>query len=158
MPLLVNKDIIINFEAGVKYKWDIMIPSAPYPYNTWFPAISFEEGLLTIETHPFDFYLQGYQTLKGTQPVSISMEIYDDDKSTLLKYFQDWVAYMIPEGQFVRCLKDIVRNLFVIKYDRQNNEISRREYLVFPTGEINDSGSSDSEPKTLSINFYCAGS
>lgn len=157
MPGLTSIEQIRSVEWATEYLWDIYIPSAPAPFNEWFPAIDFDEGLLTIESYSWDGYLQGYSVPQNTQPVDVTLTFADADDGRLLKWFSSWVDDIFPGYIAVNNLSSIVREIYIKKLNRQRELIWLRDYQVYPEGGINEHGSSESSLKTYSVTLKCVG-
>jgi hypothetical protein len=139
--------------------WDIRFPDAPQPFNEWFPAISFEEGYLTIQSYQFDAYLQNYSVPMGTEPVSIQLEFYDDAAGSLMNWLAEWVGTtMLNGGEAISPLEDCIKDVFITQLTLDKSDIVwSKLYHVYPEGGISERGSSDSNAKTLSATFMCVG-
>ena len=173
-----------EIEFDRKYLWLIDFEDAnlPEPFDSLFPASSFDGVFSSIESDTFRF---GQNELalptRAGQHTTINVTFYDDINRTLYKWITDWINVdLLNRGNFVSGLKDshqvvgedgqpstdsfgkkrAVKPLRLMKVsllDGYRKSTDTKGYYVYPTGEIQFGGSHDSAPQEYTVTFVVAG-
>jgi len=162
---------------GRTYLWDLKVPSAPPPFDSWFPAI---EATPVIGKPSAYFSIDGgqsqYRILEYTMPETFRVVVVDDTFGTLEKWLRNWTEEnfnMFPRqignefsaldasrsysgGSGVGLLGEIVRPLHFMKLNSQRQPIEHHWMLCFPHGEQTTINNSETGPKIIDIMFEVA--
>ena len=150
---------IINF--GVSYLWNVrFLPAPPFPFEKWFPAIDIDEPQFIIRAFDIDGPLSSYSVPHRSEELVIKMTFLDNVDRVLVDWFTKWKNQIIKKfggGWCVEYLNKVVRMMQVQKLDQKRNQISLKSYWVYPEGELDDRGDSESMVKRYDLNFRVCG-
>src|SRR5690606_27617885 len=81
-----------TIEWGKNYLWAVRFiePKPPSPFNDFFPASSIELPQAVLDTFGFNLDQSTYKIPKNTSAKDISITFYDDDKSVLSRWIEEW--------------------------------------------------------------------
>ncbi len=147
-----NIELLRKVEWGATYLWDIYFPDIKTePFNGWFPAINVSEPLIDPVTESIEFSTMRVSFPKTTGSLEMSITFYDDVNRTLEKWILDWYDLIYNDYQHVTPLWDCVKDVHVLRLNRQKEPVAETVYSVFPNGRIDiESGSS---PTARQINL-----
>lgn len=150
---------MLAVEWGKSTSWDCKFPDAPAPFNNWFPATMFERRAVSLTTEPIAGPVIATEVPSGEESRNISLSFIDDHKSTLFNWFVDWYADMTNGGVSIATVTEACRTFYLAKLDNTLTLTKLEVLLVFPTGELRESGTSNptSEHKSFVVNFVVAG-
>lgn len=159
MAYLTSRDQISNINWGRSYLWDIRFPSAPAPFNSWFPATDYVDNPLHSNSAVHQFYLKTYKTPQDSATPDIQITFADDVNGSLYKWLSDWYKFIYDDraGGGVACLADSVRPLYVQRLNLNRSPIETKMLYVYPDGSVPDSWSSQSDGKVYTTSFVVAG-
>lgn len=159
MPV-VTKDAVRSVNWGKSYKWEVEIDPKPNsPFDKFFPAISVTENLLALDTFSIDGSISNFEVPKGTSLFTIDIQFLDDINHTLADYFSEWVNQrMLNGGTAISALRSCIRQMTVRKLLNDNSLAKTTTYEVYPKGDLNFVGNSDSGVPEYSLQFIVAGS
>ena len=147
-----------NFQWGSELLWDVRMPDAPHPFDTWFPASSVEENLYTLELKGFEFYNNTFSVPERTSEFDLKITFFDDVPRTILTWIRNWVNNeILNEGKLITPIKHAAKELLLVKSDYQLNELSRAHYWVIPNGAGHYTGGSSPNAATSEIDFIIVG-
>lgn len=169
-------DVIRNIDWASKHLWAVrfMEPKPPDPFKNYFPAsdITVMDG--TLDSFNVE-QAQGFYKIpqKSAATKQISITFFDDYQNNLQRWFSDWMNIDIQnDGRFMSCLLDDhapvktrtvkfdegervwpIRKLEFFRLSRDLEPIvgTERIYTVYPEGELNIEGSSQSEANTFNM-------
>lgn len=158
-----------GIEWGRAYSWDLRIPDAPSPFDSWFPAFDVQETIYDITTRDFEVGNIQLSVPEITNLKKLQITFYDDDRSTIHQFMEDWVfgvpekggkvkGGMFPNREYVRPLSECVKDIIIRRFD-STGLLTRRTatYSVFPSGGFTFNGKSESEAVTNTIEFTVVG-
>lgn len=158
MVFLKDIEQIRAIEWGASYQWDIMIPSAPSPFDAWFPAADVDEDLANLETYAFDSSQHTFKIPRSGTQTNLRITFYDDVKHTLLYWFENWINNTIlNHGKYVTPLLESVKLVQLTKLNSRREVMRTSSYFVFPEGPVQFSGKTQSDVNQYSVSFVIAG-
>jgi hypothetical protein len=129
----------------------------PFPFNNWFPASSVEEPIFQIETLPIKAHVLETEIPKASGGRQVTVECYDDAGHTIERSLQQWFEEMFPKYGSVSPLLDVLKILEVSRLSPKKEVIYTNRYYVFPKGNLNVGGNSQSAAKKLNFTLAVAG-
>lgn len=159
-PYLSEVDQLLAVEWGQSVDWDVKFPDAPAPFNDWFPAITYERRLSSLETARIDGPVLSAEIPSHGEPRTITMSLIDDHRDTLLTWFAKWQSEeILGKGLYVQTLNQSVRPMYIVRTRKANVENFLDLLYVYPTGEISERGTSLNENgmKSFPITLAVAG-
>jgi hypothetical protein len=146
-------------EWGRQDKWDVRFRAGQGPeiFTDWLPATNLTKPVYNISSYDWS---SGHRTLtipKAIDYPDISMTLLDDDKRTIRNFLQAWANYMFPASGGIRYLSDIVKILDVSELNVQNEVVSTESYIVFPSGSVASSLTSEAGILNYSVSFKIVG-
>jgi hypothetical protein len=159
-------DQLRTIEWGKEYLWDIQFPSAPSPFNNWFPASNVEFPTATLKSKTFTGALSEYSIPIGTGEHKITITFLDDINHTLLDWLTAWINTTVVniEGHaYVKTLDEAKNKVFIARLGNDRNALSVggvayiEGFWVYPEGSPVFKGGSDSKPFTYSQDFVIIG-
>ena len=169
-------------EWGRKYLWAIKFLERPVsigsippePFNDYFPASDIDLEIANVDSHPMSFGQKDYKIPIRSGTKQLSITFFDDTNSTLLKWMRDWIEKdILNDGNFVSCLYDSheitdsfgkrrsvapYRTVEIVQLTPFMEETGiRYELEIYPEGNINFNGASQSEATTYTMNFVIVG-
>jgi len=153
-------------EWGKEWLWDIQFPSAPDPFNRWFPAIDVEFPTATLKSKTFNGALSEYSIPYGTGEHKLSITFYDDINHTLLDWLTAWINTTVVDVEghaYVKTLDEAKDSVFIARLDNRRNALSvggtayEEGFWVYPEGSPIFKGGSNSKPTIYSHDFVIVG-
>jgi len=165
MPSFLNNITQLRSIAfGKQHFWDIRFPDADPPFSEWFPAADVTWGVANVVSYSTEFYLSSYDFPQSYQSNQVQITFFDDIYRTLEHWIEKWMTEdMFPGtneneyGLYVNFLEDIARELIIQKLDFEKEPIKTDSLWVFPEGQFDFRGTSDSSPIQHSVNFKIVG-
>lgn len=165
MAFLNNVDQLRKFEFARKYLWDIRFPTAPEPFNEFFPAVDIDETKANLELRQFRRFLTEFRVPKKSGIRQLRITFQDDSNNTLVDWLTDWINRLIlnrtQDGNmgYVATVDKAVKQVQISKLDSQRQDLTGqvKTYWIIPEGEIVDNRSSSSDAQTYSVNFIILG-
>lgn len=165
----------INYNA--QYLWTVNFIGdngfgPPKPFDDFFPAsdISFPSAI--SNNHVFEMAQSSFSVPKNSSMRSIDMTFYDDELMSLRKWMTDWIELDIyNNGEYVSGINDshkiIVKDSFnnstrsvaptrhirIAFLDRFKSEALVYNYRIIPNGEVNITGSQNSDATVFNMKF-----
>ena len=137
---------IRSVEWGSKHLWDVQFPTAPSPFNAWFPATSVRENVYSLERESWSLYMSSYSAVKSTGEFDLSITFVDDVKHTVLNWISHWVnTEILNGGQYVATLAESAKDVIVVRSDAEGNTVRSTTYQVIPDGSGYFEGDSSAE-------------
>lgn len=144
-------------EWAKSWNWDMCIPSAPAPFNNWFPASESDVGKASVTSYEWSAGNQTLKTPLSTSPKEMRVTFSDDDKGTLEDWLDDWVNKKIFEDGRVQTLSEATKIAFIARLNNKRQAVSIEEYLIYPEGGINTVRDSQSNVLVHVVTFTIAG-
>lgn len=161
MPLLdINQ--VRSIEWSRSYMWDIAIPSAPSPFNDWFPASNVTEPLASVESYNFEVHVNSFSVPKSVGRRALSITFNDADDRRLETWIKTWMTSTIFPTGGVAGLKDtgVIKDISITKFRHLNKSrviLSHVTYICYPEGELMFQGGSTAEATVFTVNFVVVG-
>jgi hypothetical protein len=100
-----------NIEYGKNFLWEISFKNNPFappkPFNDFFPAIDVNLDVAVLQNFQYEQYMSTYEVPHKTGLRNMSITFNDDEASTLLRYFSDWMNIdILNHGHFISALQD----------------------------------------------------
>ena len=151
-----------NIEWGKSFLWDVRIPEAPSPFNSFFPAVDIEEGLANLESFSFEAYNNSYKIPKNRTVKDIKLTFTDDQQNTGLSFFTQWMSNEIfaenDGNSTVATLQDAAKQIIIQKLPPSRGDaILQSSYLVYPEGPLSYKGNSESGGLIHQVNLIIVG-
>lgn len=160
-----RSDKYLTFERfnGIEYDsthlWFCTLQGAPAPFDKWFPAQTCTEPSKGVSMSTMSFGIEEVNTLNAYNVPNLRVEVIDNDKGVLEKYFKDWQKKISADNYYgFKYLEDTLKVFTIEKYTWQKDKVYTMEYYVLPQGEITHEHSNDPSLKILNINFATFGS
>ena len=150
----------------------------PKGYHSWFPCIDLVDSLQVVENKSIQTAFSTYDIPMGSTPKSLKISFIDDQQHTILRWFEDWMNYVLrkdvslsgsrdldetqiksdtnAEGGILP-LKNAARQVKYYQLNSKYTEVIERTYLVSPTGDITFNGNSSSDMLQYSIDLNIVG-
>ncbi len=150
-------------EWSASWTWDIQFPDAPEPFKKWFPATEIEEPKAILNTEEFTSPLMGFAIPKNSSVKELSITWTDDSRLTVEHWLSNWIKYEIFGYHrkygvyYVASLQRIVKQVNIMKLNKQKEMVALDSYLVFPKDAIAYTGSSDVGLQSHSTSFVICG-
>lgn len=158
MVFLSDIDQVRAVQFGAKYLWDIKIPSAPAPFDKWFPAVDVEEPLAYLDSYTFDSQQSTHKVPLRSQAMDLRITFHDDENHSLLHWLEDWINTLsLNNGQWTSTVFETARLVQMLKLNSRREIVKETSYWVYPEGQIQFEGSSSSEPTMYSVVFPIVG-
>lgn len=156
------QDYFDSIEYDSTHLWFCKMDDAPAPFNKWFPAQNCSEPLKGATTSSTSFGIEEVQTLNSYSASTMRVDFIDDANATLERWFSKWQRAIgstddgLPYTGF-RYLEEIVKKLYIVKYNWQKQKIYTKLFLVLPSGDISNEHSNEPTLKALTVNFAIFG-
>ena len=154
-------------EWARSFNWAVRFPDyrTPGDFKDWFPATDVSYNFFWIDKQEFPAGNGTMDFPKSTSISSLNLSLVDGSRrrgpSTTVLQLHDWIKAwgddMVDLSTGVLTLSEACRPIEIIHYNSLSNLIGRIIYAVYPHGEINFTGGSDSEISKLEITFSIAG-
>ncbi len=155
MAFLKNINDLRKIEWGRKHLWDVKFKDAPAPFNEWFPAISIEEGLSSLESHDVQSAMTSHKVPKASRFKDIKITFYDDQAGTLREWIKKWVnTDILNGGKYLSTLESSCKPVTILKLDHKRTPISTSTYFVYPETDLMFEGDSSSDAVMYAVNFH----
>ena len=158
MAYLNNIDQVRKVQWKKSNSWDIKLEGCPSPFDSWFPAIDVQYTVAVLQSDSVTSL--GFRVPKSTGPKNIRITFVDDEKSTLLNFFQKWMETVSPtNNSYTLSIHDAecTKMVHLSKLDSMRNEIKVDSYRVYPDGELEFHGDSDANLATYSLTLVVVG-
>lgn len=140
------------------WQWDSQFPTAPSPFNGWFPATEAQRDISMVDTHSFVGFGDTHDIPFASRARSFNVVFTDDDQGTLQQWFDDWIElYMFGRGQGTERLANIVRPCKLVKLDTTGSIKRYWSMQVYPVGDYTYGVSSESKFQSFMLSFRIAG-
>lgn len=164
----VNKNQLMELpngnDWGALHLWDVQFPTAPAPFDEWFPATDIEENVFTLETEALEFYMSTFELPKSTTLFDLKITYIDDIHRTLLFWVANWINSEILNGDKgglggyrISPIRECCKPVNIMRLNKQKEMIGQATYWVFPKGAGYFNGSSEPEPATNELEMVIAG-
>ncbi len=151
-------DSLRTVEWGATYLWDIRIPSVNVdPFIGWFPATNVREPLINPVLETIDYSTMKVQVPKTTSSLDMVISFYDDVNRTLEKWLLAWHNSIYNDYMHVTPLWDCVRDIYVLRLDRQRERIAETVYSCFPSSKIDIESDSGAKARQINLTLEVAG-
>ncbi|QIG71456.1 hypothetical protein EVB32_344 [Rhizobium phage RHph_TM39] len=157
MPFLKSIDQLREVQWGTTNLWDIRIPSAPSPFNAWFPAVDITENRIFSSSFTTPFFLKQYKFPQNSSTPELQMTFADSVKKSLSTWLQAWHDEIYDDSDGVMCIDDAAREIIVCKLDTKKNIIKSTTYFAYPDGNVQESLNSQADLKLYSVAFNVVG-
>jgi hypothetical protein len=155
MALLKHIEQLRAEEWSRTYLWDIQFPSFG---SRVFPAISVEEDIDNLQTHELQIFNTTLKVPLTTSNKMLKVTYIEFADHALTEWLTKWYReQMFGNGQYTSTVAEAVRQCFVYLLRPDRTILRERQYLVYPEGEIQFSGTSDSATVQASQSFVIAG-
>ena len=170
---------IANLEWSRGYLWYVELDDVPFPFQRGgvigLPVTDVTYDLVASNSTSINGFDQYSFPLNRQNTNKITMTILDDEKGTIFTFFERWFnniynskAGVLPvteacKGLSIYKLKStrarITRYTYSYDIDRQlklaetKRKTTSRDFLVYPTGTLQETNSYDSKVRSYSINF-----
>jgi len=89
-----------------------------------------------------------------TSNLQVTVSFIDDVNNTILNFFEKWInTEILNDGEYISTLETATKSLFIAKQTGDREIIDLVRYDVFPEGEINFVGNSESAGSVYSVNL-----
>jgi len=169
---VLTLDQVRKIEWSKSYLWDIKFPTAPAPFNDWFPATNVTNDMGSLKSENFDIFTTNFSIPTKTSERSLSITFVDDAKHTLLDWITFWMhsivsSFAITGNGFafesgVLTLEQAVKQVDITRLTtrrspiRVGNTSYTESYKVYPEGIIQFTGDSDGKVNTYTVKFIIA--
>lgn len=160
---LKNLETVRKVQWSGSWLWDIQFSDGPAGFgegaNSWFPAVTVRENIYVLETHQFNAgMVNGLELPKSTAPFSLSMTVVDDVWLSIESWLENWVnSTILNGGDAVSFIEDCVKQVNIAKITSYGHLVQLNSYYVYPKGNMDYEGTSDSSVITHDIEFVVAG-
>jgi len=158
MGRLVDIGKLSNINWGREYLWSVIILGIPAPFDRFFPAISVEESLSTLDSNTFTIGTSTFSIPQSSGELSLKIEYVDDENNTLDTFFTDWQRSCKTASGRIKTLDLCIKDVTIEKFSGTDNEISNATYKVYPRGDLNYNGTSESNVVGNSVELVVVGS
>lgn len=155
-------ELFNSIEYDSTHLWYCSLEGAPEPFDKWFPAQNVDEPTKGVSTSQLSFGLEEINTLNSYNSIKFRVDFIDNDKAVLESFFRKWQKEMSGSQGAVdylgfKYIEDIVKKLYITKYDYQKKSVYTRLYMVIPDGSIQIPHGNDPTLKTITVNFASFG-
>lgn len=152
---LKSIDEIRNIRWSRSYLWDLCFPTAPEPFNRWFPAFDVDDLVLSIGAWESPGFLGRIPIPKDAPDVKrVRISFVDDVFTTLESWLTKWVnVEILNNGAGVTPVEEAVKPMHLHRLDETKKVIRATSYLLFPYSEMPYNGRSTSIANEYSIEF-----
>lgn len=160
---LKNLETVRKVQWSGSWLWDIQFSEGPSGFgegpSSWFPAVTVRENIYALETHSFNGgMINNLELPKNTTPFSLSMTVVDDVWLSVEAWLEHWVNSTILNGNdAVSFIEDAVKQVNIAKITSYGSLVQLNSYYVYPKGNMDYEGTSDSSVITHEIEFVVAG-
>lgn len=168
---MLLQDQIRGIEWSRNTLWEVRFPSAPSPFNTWFPATDIEIEMGNLDTESFSFFMSSYSIPLRRKERTISLTFVDNAEHILLDWITAWFnSIVVPDRRLrgfkqsgVRTLSESIKQIDITRLTSRQRAINVGvsyidSYNVFPSGSIKFiGGSGESKVNSYSVDFIIAG-
>jgi hypothetical protein len=159
---MITIEKLRSVEWGRSYLWEVVFPTAPPPYNEWFPATSVTENLWSVEMRPIELPYTTTEIPGSSSAFGFTLGYQDDANHTLTSWFEQWVNEIMLPGDRPRLyVSEMVRPVMLLKYQPNHELLKTRnsysQYWVLPKGEQNFEGSNQSDGITMNVDMVIMG-
>ena len=161
---MITINDVRKIEFGKTYLWEVMFdennvnPKLPSYFRKWTPAITVEEELASVESYSAQIYNTTLKFPEGTGAFHVNVTFADDYLGSIRDWLTDWKnSTILNSGYCVATIGECSKILHVRKLDTRGRIIKNNAYLVFPEGDTNFNGDSESSVQTTSVTFVVVG-
>lgn len=155
-PYLQNLAAARAVSWGKSFNWDISMPSAPEPFNKWFPAVDIDYTLANLATHDFAVGSQSFDTPLALGARELRLTFHDDEDAVLEHWIDDWfnkTLVNMDNGGAVATLSEAVRPIYLAQLNNQREFKKLHLLWVYPKGGFNSVRDSQSQMLTHVCTF-----
>jgi len=153
-----------KIEFGKTYLWELMFdenniaPKLPSYFRKWTPAITVEEELASVESYTATVYNTTLKFPESTTAFHVNVTFADDYLGSIRDWITAWKNSTILQGGYcVATIGECTKILHVRKLDSRGGILSNNAYLVYPEGDTNYNGDSESSLVTTAVTFVVVG-
>lgn len=158
-PYLNSVAQLRTLDWGKSFNWDMKIPSAPSPFNTWFPATEYERSLFNINSHTISASTYDAKIPLSSASKEIRLTFLDDDNQTLENWISAWhdeILFSLDKGT-VATLEEATKEILLNDLNAMRVSNRLHQMFVYPDGNAVSTGNSNSEISMITVNFIiCA--
>jgi hypothetical protein len=156
MAFLKSIDEIRSVQWGTSNLWDMQIPSAPSPFNKWFPAVDVSENKIFSTSFTAPYFLKQYKFPQNSSMPELQITFADDEDKHLVNWLQAWHDEIYDDTDGVTCLEDAIRKISVLKLNGRRELLSTTDYYAYPEGNVTEALNSQADLKTYSLTLSVA--
>lgn len=157
MAYLRSLDDMTKVLWAKSYLWDCRFPSAPGPFNEWFPAYTADETIFDIQDKVVTIGAGTFSLPADFAERDLKLNLYDDNRCTLETFFTAWRDEMFPTKTSVAPLASIVKEIFIAKLNNQREVTKEIGYWVRPTGQFFFQGNAESSVRSYNVTLKICG-
>lgn len=144
----------VEWQRGYLWELKFLGQNVPEQFKKWFPAVSVEENLWSLESYDFSAGMSTYKLPKGTAVFDLKISFFDDENIVIQDWLQRWVNQdILLDGKGLQYLKKACRLVQIYKLNSRKQRIRYSAYAVYPEGAGYYSGSSDSDAPPSEVTF-----
>ena len=153
-----------NLEWGKSFNWDMLIPSAPAPFNRWFPAIESDRTIGNVLSQDVQVGSQGFKLPNGKSPTEIRLTFHDNEEAVLEQWLDEWIngtpgvdnTGLVDRNGAVATLSEAVRDFHFAQLNNRRQLVRSVIMWVYPDGTYNSVRDSQSNIITHVCTFTIA--
>lgn len=154
---LKTLDQMVSVNWAKSYLWDCYLPDAPSPFNEWFPAQTADQTLFDIMDKSVTVGAGSFSIPQGLNELDIKLNMLDDNKCSLEKFFTEWRNQMFPSRTSVATITEVVKKFYIAKLNNQRQVTHEAGFWVRPTGQFFFQGNSDSGVRIYNVTLKICG-
>src|ERR1019366_3729191 len=154
-PFLTNPSQIRGVTWAKGYLWACQIPSAPNPFNMWFPATDYTEEIYAPgQTRRIVVGHQVVEILGDMEESTVKVDFPDNDQCVLLDWLETWVNGVLyrKDGTVATLTEGTILMRFA-RLDYQRRIVQMRNVWVYPKNKVDVTYGSD--VTTPFVNLSC---
>lgn len=154
----ITLEKVDSVEYDSVHLWECQIDGAPSPFDKWFPAQTVDEPSKGASVAPMSFGIEEVNMLNSYNALNLRTELIDDANATLERWLRDWQKNISVDKYYgFRYPEQILRKMYITKYNWQKDKIYTHEYVVIPVGDINMQHGNEPALKVINVNFAVFG-
>jgi hypothetical protein len=163
---MITINDVRKIEFGKTYLWELMFddnninPKLPSYFRKWIPAITVEEELASVDSYSAQVYNTTLKFPEGTGAFHVNITFADDWRGSIRDWLTEWKnGTILQNGYCVATIGECAKILHTRKLNTRKEVVkgSEKAYLVYPEGDTNFNGDSESSLQTISATFVVVG-
>lgn len=162
-PYLQTLAMARAIQWGKSYNWDMRIPSAPNPFQQWFPAIEADRNIGSVLSQDVQIGSQGFKLPSGKTQNEIRLTFHDDEGANLERWLDEWIngtgqpgTGLVDVNGAVATLSEAVKDFHFVQLNNKREVVSSIIMWVYPDGSYNSVRDSQSNMLTHVCTFSIA--